>query len=257
MKITRKTLRFVGQGKAATAMAAACSTVGYELLGFLGRSDDLFAAAHDADILILAVADDAIAEVAGRIAPNSDCLVLHLSGSRGLDVLAGHERRAGLHPLVALPNAEVGAQRLLDGATFAIAGDPSVLEIVERLGGIAIPVRDDQRAAYHAAATVAANHVVALMGHLEAIASEAGLSLETFLPLARAAINDVEELGASAALTGPASRGDWETLQRHLDAIAPEEQASYRAGVAMTLRLLAASGAPIKDAAVESLLPVH
>ena len=201
--------------------------------------------------------DAVVAEVASRIYPVSTTAVLHLSGSLGLHVLAGHERRGSLHPLVPLPTPTIGAERLRSGVTLAVAGDGAARAMAEALGGHVVEVADEDRAAYHAAATVAANHVVALMGHLEAIASEAGLSLETFLPLARAAINDVEELGAAAALTGPASRADWETLQRHLDAIAPEEQASYRAGVAMTLRLLAASGTPMKDVAVESLLPVH
>lgn len=249
------TLRFVGSGRAAQALRAALGDP-YRVVGFLGRGDDLFSAAEGVDVLVLAVGDDAIAEVAGRIAPNPSCLVLHLSGSRGLDVLAGHPRRAAMHPLAPLPDAQVGARRLRSGLTFAVAGDPQVLDLVDALGGRPVPVRDEQRAAYHAAASVAANHVVGLLGHLEQLAAAADLPLEAFLPLTRAAVEDAAQLGPAAALTGPASRGDWQTLERHLEAIPEAERAAYRAGVAMVLSLMAA-GAPAEVAVPAELdLPV-
>lgn len=252
---TKVTLRLVGTGRAASALAAALPEP-YELLGFLRRGDDLFSAAADVDVLVLAVSDDAIAEVAGRIAPNPGCLVVHLSGSRGLDVLAGHPRRGAMHPLAPLPDAEVGARRLRSGLSFAVAGDPGVLDLVDALGGRPVPVRDEQRAAYHAAASVAANHVVALLGHLEKVAAAAGLPLEAFLPLTRAAVEDAAQLGPAAALTGPASRGDWQTLERHLAAIPESERAAYRAGVAMALSLMAASAPVDEEVAARRDLPV-
>ena len=89
-------------------------------------------------------------------------------------------------------------------------------------------MRDEDRAAYHAAACIAANHVVALMGQVERVASEIGLDLDVFLGLSRAALADVEALGPSAALTGPAARGDTATLARHRAALAPEETGRLR-----------------------------
>ena len=84
---------------------------------------------------------------------------------------------------------------------------------MECLGGRVVEVADGDRAAYHAAACIAANHVVALLGQVERVAAEVGLDLESFLPLTRAAVDDVAALGACAALTGPARRGDWATLE--------------------------------------------
>lgn len=252
---TTVTLRFVGTGRAAQALAAALPEP-YRVVGFLGRGDDLFAAASGVDVLVLAVSDDAIAEVAGRIAPDPSCLVVHLSGSRGLDVLAGHPRRGAMHPLAPLPEPETGARRLRSGLTFAVAGDPGVLDLVDALGGRPVPVRDEQRAAYHAAASVAANHVVALLGHLEQIAAAADLPLEAFLPLTRAAVEDAATLGPAAALTGPASRGDWNTLDRHLEAIPEAERVAYRAGVAMVLSLMASPVPVDEDVAAPRDLPV-
>ena len=108
-----------------------------------------------------------------------------------------------MHPLVPLPNGEVGAARLCAGVTFAVAGAPLARDIVTSLGGRVVEVADDDRAAYHAAACIAANHVVALLGQVERVAESVGLDLESFLPLTRAAVDDVAALGAGAALTGP------------------------------------------------------
>jgi predicted short-subunit dehydrogenase-like oxidoreductase (DUF2520 family) len=117
------------------------------------------------------------------------------------------------------------------------------------LGGRVVEVADADRAAYHAAACIAANHVVALLGQVERVAALAGLDLDAFLPLTRAALDDVAELGPRQALTGPAVRGDWDTLSRHLDALPARERAGYQAGAALATRL-AESPVPTVPAAV-------
>jgi predicted short-subunit dehydrogenase-like oxidoreductase (DUF2520 family) len=232
-------IRIIGPGRAGTSLAAALSARGWEFAGFLGRHDDLTNAARGVDVLVIATPDDAIAEVASAVVPVVTTTVVHLSGSLGLDALGAHPRRAAVHPLVPLPNGEVGAARLCAGVTFAVAGSPVAREIVATLGGRIVEVADDDRAAYHAAACIAANHVVALLGQVERVAAEVGLDLESFLPLTRAAVDDVAALGAPAALTGPARRGDWATLSRHLDALPESERAGYQAGAALATRLAA------------------
>ena len=141
-----------------------------------------------------------------------------------------------------LPTAEIGAARLASGVTFAVAGDPVAGHLAEALGGRAVEVADADRAAYHAAATIAANHVVALLGQVERVAATAGLDLEAFLGLTRAAVDDVARLGPRRALTGPAARGDWATLARHRDALARVERPAYNAGVGLARRLAGRRG---------------
>ena len=123
------------------------------------------------------------------------------------------------------------------GAWFAIAGDPIVEEIAAALGGRTFTVEDADRAAYHAAAVIASNHLVALLGQAERIGRGAGVPFEALLDLVRATVANVAELGPAAALTGPAARGDDETIRRHLAALAPGERASYEAMVAEARRL--------------------
>lgn len=212
---------------------------GCEVRPLLGRHDDLSGAAEGVDLLVLATPDAAIAAVAASVIPVADTVVLHLSGALGLELLAPHGRRAGLHPLAPLPSPEVGRVRLRSGITFAVAGDPLATAVARLLGGHPVEVDDADRAAYHAAACMASNHLVALMGQVERVASAAGLDLDAFLPLARAALVDVAELGPEAALTGPAARGDEATLARHRAALHPEELPGYEAAVALARRLVA------------------
>ncbi|HMD45834.1 MAG TPA: DUF2520 domain-containing protein [Acidimicrobiales bacterium] len=231
------TVRFIGPGRAGTSLASALAHVGWDVVGTFGRGEDPKAAAHGVDVLVVATPDDAVARVAASVEADPATVVLHLSGSLGLDVLAPHPRRAALHPLVPLPDPADGARRLLAGVTFAVAGDALAREIASDLGGRAVEVADEDRAAYHAAACIAANHVVALLGQVERVAATAGLDLDAFLGLTRAAVDDVARLGPRRALTGPAVRGDFATLARHRDALAPGERPAYNAGVGLALQL--------------------
>jgi predicted short-subunit dehydrogenase-like oxidoreductase (DUF2520 family) len=143
-----------------------------------------------------------------------------------------------VHPLVALPDPELGAERLR-GAWFALAGDPLVRAVVDALGGRWFAVADDDRAAYHAAACIASNHLVALLGQAERVGVAAGVPREALLDLVRATVENLAALGPARALTGPAARGDVETIARHLAALDPSEHAAYEALVAEARRLTA------------------
>ncbi len=223
-------------------MAALDAVGGYRSLAPWGRDRSPVDAAHGVDLLFIATPDDVVADVAAAVRPVDTTAVIHLSGSLGLDVLAGHARRGSLHPLVPLPDPAIGADRLRSGITFAVAGDPVARAAAEDLGGTVVEVGDSDRAAYHAAAVIAANHLVALMGQVERVAAKAGLPLDAFAGLLRAAAEDALALGPRRALTGPAARGDWETVERHRTAIASmpahrTELAGYDAMVALARRL--------------------
>jgi predicted short-subunit dehydrogenase-like oxidoreductase (DUF2520 family) len=234
-------IRIVGAGRAGTALARALRKVGHHVEGPVTRGASLSDATDGVEVLILATPDRTIADVASKVTPSPDCVVLHLSGSLGVDVLASHPRRAAMHPLVPLPTAELGAARLASGVTFAVAGDVVAAELAHSLGGTTVEVADEDRALYHAAASVAANHVVALLGQVERLAAHAGLPVDAFVELARCAVEDVAVLGPKSALTGPAARGDWVTVERHLDALPEAERAGYRAGVGLVLELAASA----------------
>jgi predicted short-subunit dehydrogenase-like oxidoreductase (DUF2520 family) len=229
-------IRIIGSGRAGSALALALGSAGWTVHGPLGRGDDVSGAAEGVDLLVIATPDAAIALVAASVRPVPGTVVAHLSGALGLDVLGPHPRVGSLHPLVSLPDAETGARRLR-GAWCAVAGDPLVEQVVAALGGRGFPVPDDRRALYHAAACVAANHVVALLGQAARLADAAGVPFEPFVELARGAVDNVGALGPAAALTGPAARGDLATIERHRAALPADELALYDAGVEAARRL--------------------
>jgi predicted short-subunit dehydrogenase-like oxidoreductase (DUF2520 family) len=231
-------VRVIGPGRAGGSLMLALERAGWHVVEPLRREDDPRPAARDVDLLVIATPDAAVVTVAAAVDPVDSTVVAHLAGSLGLDVLAPHPRRAAVHPLVALPSATVGADRLV-GAWFAVAGDDLALDIVDALKGRSFGVADAHRAAYHAAACIASNHLVALLGQAQRVAATAGVPLDAYLDLVRATVENVAALGPAAALTGPVARGDVATIGRHLAALAPEERPAYEAMADAARRLLA------------------
>jgi pantoate--beta-alanine ligase len=168
--------------------------------------------------VLLCVPDAEIAAAAAAIAPGR--LVGHCSGATGLDVLSPHEAFS-LHPLMTVP---AGAPRdVLESAGCAVDGStPRALELsralAARLGMRATQVTDRDRAAYHAAASIASNFLVTLEGAAERLAATAGVERALLAPLVRAAVENWAARGAEEALTGPIARGDDETVVRQRDA---------------------------------------
>ncbi|MGI9602953.1 MAG: DUF2520 domain-containing protein [Acidimicrobiales bacterium] len=236
--MSERSVRFIGTGRAGGALASALAAVGWSVATPLGRDDDLVHAGDGVGLVVIATPDAAIAAVAAQVDPRPDTVVLHLAGSLGLDVLAPHPRRAAAHPLMALPDAVTGARRLTAGGWFAVAGDPLADELVGELGGRSFVIDDERRAVYHAAAVVASNHLVALLGQVERLAAAADVPFEAFLDLVEGTVANVAELGPAAALTGPAARGDQATIDRHLAALDPSERELYEVLVAAARRLL-------------------
>jgi predicted short-subunit dehydrogenase-like oxidoreductase (DUF2520 family) len=223
-------VRIIGAGRAGTSLHRALLAAGWDAPAPAARGIDPSEVAANADLVVIATPDAAVADVAAAIPPAATRVVAHLSGSLGLAPLADHPRRAVLHPLVALPDPETGARRLV-GAWFGLAaeGDPMGDEVVAALDGRAIKVAEADWPRYHAAAVIAANHLVALLGQVERVADGIGVPLAAFLDLARGSLDDVAEVGPAAALTGPVRRGDVATVARHLDALPESERAAYEA----------------------------
>lgn len=229
-------VRIVGLGRAGRSFQRALSEVGWAVDG-VGRDGDVAAAARDVDLVLLCTPDAAVAGVAAGIEPG-EAVIAHVAGSLGLDVLVPHRRVGSLHPLMSLPNAELGAQRLRDHCWFATAGGEAVVDaVVAALGGRSFGVPDEDRVVYHAAACVASNHLVALMGQVERLARSISVPPEAYFDLAWRSLANVGALGAAEALTGPAARGDEATIARHVAHLPEDERAGYQAMVVEARRL--------------------
>jgi predicted short-subunit dehydrogenase-like oxidoreductase (DUF2520 family) len=230
-------IALVGAGRLGTALAAALRAAAVAVEGPLGRG-----AQPRAGVVLLCVPDGEIAATAAGIGAGR--VVGHCSGATGLEPLDGHEAFA-LHPLMTVP---AGAPpEVFTGAGCAIDGStPRALEIAEalaaRLGMRATRVAAGDRAAYHAAASIASNFLVTLEGAAERLAGTAGVDRARLAPLVRAAVENWAEMGAERALTGPIARGDEATVARQREAVlerAPELASLFDA-LADATRALAA-----------------
>jgi predicted short-subunit dehydrogenase-like oxidoreductase (DUF2520 family) len=208
----------VGAGRLGTALTAALGAAGLDVRGPLGRG----ATADGAALVLLCVPDREIAAAAAAVAPGrAGSLVGHCSGATGLAPLAPHEAFS-LHPLMTVPaNAAPG---VLAGAGCAVDGTtPRALEaagwLADVLGMRATRIAEEDRVAYHAAASIASNFLVTLEGAAERLAATAGVDRELLAPLVRAAVEDWAARGAAGALTGPIARGDEETVARQRAAV--------------------------------------
>jgi predicted short-subunit dehydrogenase-like oxidoreductase (DUF2520 family) len=169
--------------------------------------------------VLLCVPDGEIAAAAAAVEPGP--LVGHCSGATGLAPLAPHEAFS-LHPLMTVPRD--AAPGVLTGAGCAVDGTtPRALAVAEALAaavGLApARVAEADRAAYHAAASIASNFLVTLAGAAERLAASAGVDRALLAPLVRAAVDNWAERGAAEALTGPIARGDEETVARQREAV--------------------------------------
>jgi predicted short-subunit dehydrogenase-like oxidoreductase (DUF2520 family) len=221
-------LRIIGPGRAGKSLAMACAVVeGCDVVEILGRGNVVARAAVGVDVLVIATPDEAIGRVAAAVDPVSNTIVAHLSGSLSLDVLAPHLRRASLHPLASLPNAELGSRRLLDRCPMAVSGDLGIRAVAEAFGAEMFEIADSDRAKYHAAACVASNHLSVLCAQVERLAEQIGVPPEAMWKLMEGVFDSVRSVGAVASLTGPAARGDIATVEAHLAAIPPDERELY------------------------------
>jgi predicted short-subunit dehydrogenase-like oxidoreductase (DUF2520 family) len=191
----------IGAGRAGTAIAARLRERG-------------LAVREDAELRLLCVPDRAIAEVARSIEPGP--WVAHVSGGTPLAALDPHVLRFSVHPLQTLTKRRGPEQ--LDGAFGGVTGESAdalarATWLAELLGLRPFRLADDRRAVYHAGAAIASNFLVTLFRVASALTAEAGAPADAVVPLMTRTIENGFEL------TGPIARGDWETVERHREAL--------------------------------------
>jgi predicted short-subunit dehydrogenase-like oxidoreductase (DUF2520 family) len=230
-------LAVVGRGRLGSALTSALRHAGADVEGPLSRGADPAAV----DAVLLCVPDAEIAAAAALISPGP--LVGHCSGAADLERLAPHEAFS-LHPLMTA--TEDGAD--FRGAGAAIAGSTQrALDLAENLatglGMRPVHVPDGDRAAYHAAASIASNFLVTLEAAAERLAADVGVDRSYLVPLVRATVENWAAAGPERALTGPVARGDEATIEAQRAAIeerAPELTELFDALVAATRALAGA-----------------
>lgn len=235
----KKAVRFIGGGKA------------------LNLKDRRVA---EAGVILLTPADAAIGPVAEELANCrkdwSGRIVLHACGSLPSSVLSPFKKRGAaigsLHPYQTVPSPAAGV-RNLPGGYWAVEGDKQAVALARRwvkaLDGASFVVAPESKALYHLSAFLVCPTTVTLMGCAERLLRQAGVPKKVIRPMLGRFVSETAgnfvESGARKSLTGPAVRGDWATLQRHiaeLQRFAPEVIPAYVELVDLMLGVAGRSG---------------
>lgn len=227
------------------------------------------AAPTAADLLLIAVTDDAVAQVAsvlGRQQTFLPRIVLHTCGVhdyRVLDPLFARGVETGsMHPLQTFTGSEDGAA--FRGITIGIDGSPQALvaahHLADELLAVSVSIDPEKRALYHAAAVMSGNHAITMLSTAGDLWELAAGNRQSFVdslgPLTRQSIQNALDKGPEVALTGPVVRGDVQTIRLHLQAFSdhvPHLLPMYGAVLTETVHLAMRSGRLAAEPAVHLL----
>jgi predicted short-subunit dehydrogenase-like oxidoreductase (DUF2520 family) len=223
-------------------------------------SDDVV---RSADLVLLAVPDDALPALADQLLFTPGQFVVHCSGRYGVGVLNEAQRRGALplalHPAMTLTGTSLDVERLA-GAPFGVTSAPPLRMAAEALvvemGGEPVWIPEEARALYHASLAHSANHLITLVASAIEMLDQAGVDHPARLlaPLLHASLDNALRMGYPA-LTGPVVRGDAQTVAAHIAELAydPQLQAAYIALARLTADRALAEGL-LRPQAAEGLL---
>ncbi|MCA8935509.1 MAG: DUF2520 domain-containing protein [Planctomycetes bacterium] len=216
---------------------------------------------HDlkAELVILSVPDDALETVAAELAAQPGAVgrfYVHTSGARGADaIIALADSDIGVfHILQSFPLE--GGSALIPGSYATVAGEPKLVGVLRELAEVLKLTVLEQpdpfdHAAYHAAAVLASNALIALLDTGCQLLMQAGIPAaqaeKMLIPLAQGTLQNAQSQGLLDALTGPVARGDVGTIQQHLSILTGESRQAYIAMMLSVADTAARSGRTPSD----------
>lgn len=183
----------------------------------------------DAQVLILAVRDDAIDVVASKIPKNYQGVVAHTSGAKPMSILGGIFQNGVFYPLQTLTK---GRKLPKDKIPICLEGNTQetfkkLKLLAEQVGFPNRKIKSPERAKLHLAAVFTNNFSNKLWQMAQDYAAKQGVEANTLSPLLEETYAKFRELGGIAAQTGPASRGDTKTISEHLAELENENLSDY------------------------------
>jgi predicted short-subunit dehydrogenase-like oxidoreductase (DUF2520 family) len=258
-----ETLSIIGAGRVGKALGRQLHDLGWRIGVVTGRSistaraavqairggqpmDRLTSQVLSSSIVLITVPDSSITAVAEELAQigGEDWrgkVALHTSGALDHTALAPLARfgaaTGSMHPMQTFSTQSTPKFEQL---MFGVEGDPAALtaarKIIQQMGGVAVRLSGSNKAAYHAAASFACSLILAPMETATRLLMSQGFTrkqaIRTLLPLTRQTLDNLQRVGPRAAWTGPLTRGDFSTVQKHAEALAnypPEYLEAYRA----------------------------
>lgn len=255
-EVKRPTVTVIGPGRLGLSLAIALNLAGYKIVSLAGRRrpklgpnarvlDGLsrlmvtkeLKEASIGDLIIIAVPDDQIAEVAralARIEAAKHPTVFHTSGALSSKVLASLAKKGwhtgSVHPLASISDPVTGAA-LLRTAFWCVEGDSTATRIarklIQHIGGRSFSIDSINKPLYHAAAVMASGNVTALfdvaLGMLERCGVSRRNGQKMLMPLLESTTLNLSRSAPADAITGTFARGDLATVRMHLSALKGED----------------------------------
>lgn len=247
---------FIGAGKVGVSLGRLFAEHGVTVTGYFSRTPEHtrqaaeftgsqpFAALRDiveaSDTLFVTTPDGAIARVWDDIArlPMKSKLICHCSGSLSSEVFAGAEtlgaQACSVHPLLAVSD-RFTAWEGLETAFFTIEGSgaQTMTGLMRSIGASVAVIDAKDKPKYHLAACVVSNLAVGLSAWGMDLLGECGFTAEqartALTPLILGNAQNICAKDPTAALTGPAERGDLGTIQKHMACLSEDERRLYAA----------------------------
>lgn len=253
-------ISFAGAGNAAFRLSLALKSAGFEIPFIWNRSrqsasqlvsilnkheynphslpDTLYAedivSLDGSDVIILALSDDAIAEIFTIVARipsvvSGRTIVCHTSGATSVDIISSVPSHGVFYPLMTLSKAKPVDMNIVPFLLEASDDKTkqTLTEMATGLGAEYMVCDTDERMRMHVAAVFVSNFV----NYMIALAYDISAPNHVFLlPLAIETVRKAFLYGhPSLVQTGPAVRGDVSTIKKHLEILkdVPEHHAVY------------------------------
>lgn len=237
----------IGTGRMAFALMNALSHFGYQVSSVVGRNTDKLSQfknqfnvnavkldsnfSSKADVVFLAVSDDAISDVAGILGTGDGNILVHTSGAQDVDILQVAEKKgwkvASFHPLQTIP--EDAEPEIFRDVYISLCGNTETClvlsKIAKSIGAHPYDVSSAEKQKLHVAAVLTSNYMAALVKAAETFLDNPTIKTEQLLgPLMEKSLREILQKGPDKALTGPISRGDIKTIDKHLQIIKKTNQ---------------------------------
>lgn len=177
----------------------------------------------DSDIIIIAVSDSAIGEVAANIAagvPDFKGIAAHTAGSVAMDSLQPFFRNYGVFYPLQTFSKDMEIPDFRDIPVFVEGNSAETADTLAELAGIlsdnVYRLDSEAREKLHLASVFACNFTNALYGVAHELLEETGVPFSALLPLVDRTAAKVHDASPADCQTGPARRGDKRVTDRHI-----------------------------------------
>lgn len=229
---------FIGSGNVAWHLAPALDNVGYPVrevyshnpkhaAALVGRLYEAYVnisldfSASTSKIFIIAVSDDVLQDVAQKLILPDDAIVVHTSGSQPLSILddAGSQNMGVFYPLQTFTKTKKidfkNVPLFVESENNDV--EKALIKMAKALSGKVKRINSEERKALHVAAVFASNFSNHMLTIAREIAKQNDLDFDLLKPLIAETLNKSLDIGPQKAQTGPAVRGDFEILERHME----------------------------------------